>query len=95
MRGLAVGAQERGALPLYLERSPEESFTSLIWRLVDSTEFMLDTDGEGLRLQVSQRLYESSPAEALLAAMQWLTQEVDGSFLILFDGFDEPSELAE
>jgi hypothetical protein len=95
VRGLAVGAQERGALPLYLERSPEESFTSLIWRLVDSTEFMLDTDGEGLRLQVSQRLYESSPAEALLAAMQWLTQEVDGSFLILFDGFDEPSELAE
>lgn len=95
VRGLAVGAQERGALPLYLERSPDESFTSLIWRLVDSTEFMLEIDGEGLRLAVSQALYETSPPQALLAAMTWLTQEVDGSFLILFDGFDEAAELAE
>ena len=95
VRGLAVGAQERGALPLYLEKSPEESFTSLIWRLVDSTEFMLDIDGEGLRLVVSQALYEQAPPQALLAAMVWLTQEVDGSFLLLFDGFDEAAELAE
>ncbi|MBT9585663.1 hypothetical protein IV102_20145 [bacterium] len=95
VRGLAVGAQERGALPLYLEKSHDESFTSLIWRLVDSTEFMLDIDGESLRLVVSQALYEKSPPEALLAIMTWLTQEVDGSFLILFDGFDEAAELAE
>jgi len=95
VRGLAVGAQERGAFPLYLERSPEESFTSLIWRLVDATEFMLDIDGESLRLVVSQKLYESTPAQALLAIMTWLTQEVDGSFLILMDGFDEAAELAE
>lgn len=95
VRGLAVGAQERGAVPLYLERSEDESFTALIWRLVDSTEFMLDIDGEGLRLVVSQNLYEHNPTQALLAAMQWLTQEVEGSFLILLDGFDEPAQLNE
>ncbi len=95
LRGLAVGSQERGALPLYVEKSPEESFSSVIWRLVDSTEFLLDTDTEGLRLSVSQAFYEGTPQQALLAAMVWLTQEVESSFLILLDGFEEAAELAE
>lgn len=94
VRGLAVGAQERGALPLYLETAPEESFSSVIWRLVDAAEFMLDIDGEGLRLAVSQAFYEGNAAQALLAAMHWLTQEIEGSFLFLLDGYNEASELA-
>lgn len=95
LRGLAVGAQERGAVPLYLEKSPDESLTSLVWRMVDATEYLLDIDGESLRLAVSQAFYEQSPPKALLAAFQWLTQEIDSSFVILFDGFEEAVELSE
>lgn len=94
-RGLANGAQERGAFPLYLERSPDESFTLLVWRLVDAAEFVLDIDGEALRLAVSQALYEHGAREAMQAAAQWLTQEVEGSFLILLDGFDNAEHLKE
>lgn len=94
MRGLAVGAQERGALPIYLETSPEESINSVIWRLVDAAEYMLEIDSEGLRLTVSQAFYEGTPRQALLAAMQWLTQEVEGGFLFLLDGFNEAAELS-
>jgi tetratricopeptide (TPR) repeat protein len=90
LRGLAVNAHEYGYIPILLEQSEEESFTVLLWRLLDATEFLLEIEGEFLRMTVAHALYQSGPAHAFLAYLSWLSGELQGNFLVLLDGVRGP-----
>ena len=86
LRGLALQAQEHSFVPILLEQSDGESFSALLWRLLDATEYLLDIEGEFLRMTVAHALYQSGPAHAFLAYLSWLSGELQGNFLVLLDG---------
>ena len=93
LRGLAVSGQEKGFVPILADRLPGENPATLLHKLIDHTEFLLDMDVEHMRMLVNHALFRHGPSEAWHTYIRWLGSEVQGRYLLLLDGFPSPLDV--
>jgi len=93
LRGLAGELQEQDVLVLFVEKHAQESLRDLIWKAVDTAEYVLDSDEEMVRMEVSKALYRSGPTEAVQALLNALAQDSESGVVLILDGLDADIDL--